>query len=102
MIFIRLDENVSYQLGHFAEKIGIPQNVVFDSAHQTGQAGMLDPDWMTRHSKRGRARDLRIAFSADNFTDAERALAEVLKITLFSTPYMYWRPLRRLGQTAYS
>lgn len=101
MIFVRLDENVSYRLGEFAAAIGVPQNVQFDAPHLRGETGATDPDWMTAHSARGKPSDLKLAFSADDFTDAERALAEFLKITLFSTPKMYWRPLKRLGQTAY-
>lgn len=101
MIFILLDEGVSPKIAEAAERIGIPEGVAIDSVNSQGMRGAADEDWMTALSKRGRAADLRVAFSADNFSDPERALAETLKITLFSTPIMYWRPLLRHGQAAY-
>jgi uncharacterized protein YecE (DUF72 family) len=101
VIFILLDEGVSPKIAEFAGKVGIPQGVVLDTATSMGQRATPDQDWMTLLSKRGSAADRKVAFSADSFTDAERALAETLKVTLFSTPRMFWRPLRRLGQAAY-
>lgn len=101
MIFIRLDENVSHKIGEFAEGVGIPHDVVIDTPEKLRQRGLADVDWMTAHSQRGGRRDVRIAFSGDTFTDRERAVAETLGISLFYTPFMYWRPLRRMGQAAY-
>ncbi|WP_296595518.1 hypothetical protein [Phenylobacterium sp.] len=101
MIFIRLDENLSHHIAAFATKIGIPQHVVIEAPVPLNEQGLPDATWMELFAKRGRPRDRRAAFSADDFTPAERALAEELGITLFSVPASFWRPLKRLGQVAF-
>lgn len=101
MIFIRLDENVSHHIADFARQIGIPRDVVIEAPTPLKETGLSDTTWMERLAKRGRPKDRRAAFSADNFTPAERAHAEALGITLFSVPRMFWRPLLRLGQVAF-
>ena len=101
MIIIRLDEGISTHIAAFARQIVIPQGVVIETPAALQQRGLPDQSWMELLAKRGRPRDIRVAFSADNFTPAERALAETLKITLFSTPRDYWRPLRSMGQVAF-
>jgi hypothetical protein len=102
VIFIRLDENLSPKIGRAAEAIKIRQDVVFETPHGDGSLGASDVHWFSDFGKRGGVADLRIAFSQDGFTDAERVVAELNKITVFYTPRTrYWRPLRRVGQAAY-
>lgn len=101
MIFIRLDEGISQHIADFARRIGIPPHVQIETPAALDERSLSDESWMELFAKRGRARDLRAAFSADGFTPAERALAETLQITLFTTPKMFWRPLKSIGQVAY-
>lgn len=100
MIFIRLDANVSHYIADLARKIGVPQGVVLEAPKPLNEEALPDTTWMERLADRGGPRDLRAAFSADNFKPHERALAEELGIILFSVPRSYWRPLLRNGQVA--
>ena len=101
MIFIRLDENISYKIGEAAELIGIRQGVQFEAPRALGEEGLPDEHWMVRFGQRGKKSALRIAFSGDYFTDPERATAELSRITVFYAPRKYWQHLRRPGQAAY-
>lgn len=102
MIFIRLDENLSPKIGRAAEVVKIRQDVVFETPHDDGSLGAADVHWFSEFGKRGGPADLRIALSQDGFTDPERVVAELNKITVFYTPRTrYWRPLKKVGQVAY-
>lgn len=101
MIFIRLDENISYKIGEVADLIRIQQGIQFEAPHPNAETGLADQHWMEILGKRGKRSDLRIAFSGDYFNEAERATAEVNNITVFYAPRNYWRGLKRVGQAAF-
>lgn len=101
MIFVRLDENISYKIAPAAELLRIPGQPAFESALKLGQRGLADEHWMAIFGRRGKQDDRRIVFTADAFTVQERVTAEVNAVTIFYTPTRFWRPLGRLGQAAY-
>lgn len=101
MIFLRLDENVSYKIAEAAVTIGVPQGLQFEAPQTLGQTGMKDIPWIEALSKRGRPQDVRCVFSGDRLTEPERAAAETAGLIVFFAPVWWWRKLRRLRQAAY-
>lgn len=104
MIFIRLDENVSFKIVEAAKLIRIPQGVELESARATGDEGEPDTAWIAKFATRGRGTDVRVVFSGDGqmrSNIAERVALEEAGIVVFFAPQPAWRDLGRAGQAAY-
>ncbi len=105
MIFLRLDENVSHRIAEAAKVVGIPQDLKIETAHGQRESGLSDVDWVRRFAQRGRAQDVRVAFSGDGRmreNEAERVALEDAGVVLFFAPGKgFWRELRKEGQAAY-
>jgi hypothetical protein len=102
VIFIRLDENISPRVGRCAEAVRIRQGVDIQWPGKDGTLGAPDPEWMNALGQRGREADIRISISQDGFTDPERIVAEVNKISVFYVPERrFWGDLKKVEQAAY-
>ena len=86
MIFLRLDECVSYRIADAAKTIGIPEGVVFETPQHRQETGLEDVSWIAGFAKRGKPTDRRVVFSCDGrlrLNEVERAAAESAGLIVF-------------------